>query len=298
MRSQITVLVLVVVGFGCTGDEQPDAGAPDKGPKCDPMGTFDAPVSLIGSNNAPVVGGSPRLTADELEMYIALRDPDSIDFYNDIYKLQRNSINQPFGASIALIAVNTGYGESSPSVSSDGLMLFFDFDDGETHTHMSTRISRSEEFGAPSELPYVNVSGDNNYFSFVTADGHELWFASSRDGGVGSIDIYRSVSNGPGFTITEDIAVLNSNDVEYSPVLSADRLTIYFSSSRPGSKGDYDIWTSHRNTTGDEFPIPRLVPELNSSFGDFPGWLSPDNCRLYLNSGLAAGISVATRHPR
>ena len=155
----------------------------------------------------------------------------------------------------------------------------------------------SPRFGAPSEVANVNSTTvtDDDGEPFVTADGQELWFVSTR----GGTDVYRAVWNGSSFANVAAVTALSSNAYDFLPVLSADKLTVYLSSNRPDGKGSYDIWTAHRSTTSDGFPAPRLVPELNSSATDYVGWLSPDNCRIYFSSDVAGTpyIYIATRHP-
>jgi hypothetical protein len=98
------------------------------------------------------------------------------------------------------------------------------------------------------------------------------------------------------------VAELNSPGDEWVPTVSADRLTVYFSSGRAatGVKGDLDIWASHRNVIDDGFPAPTLVDELNTAGADLASWLSADNCRMYGTSSGGGGtnrIYMATRQP-
>jgi len=267
---------------------------------CDPAGTFDTPVPLTGFNTANTEATS-RLSTDELELYFS-GTSGTVD--SNLYKAQRSTTNQPFGAPIALAQVNTAGGEHDPSVSSDGLMLFFTSGrvSGEGfHLYVSARMSRVGEFGAVSEVANVNSATvtDNDIQPFVTADGQELWFASIRSGGLGGLDIYRAFWNGSNFANVAAITALITNADDEAPMLSADKLTVYLSSNRPGGKSGLDIWTAHRSTTSDGFPAPRLVPELNSSANDYVGWLSPDNCRMYFASNVAGtyDIYVVTRYP-
>lgn len=153
MRVRI-ILVWVVVGFGCIGDEKSDARDPNKGSMCDPTGMFDAPLPLAGFATVKIED-TPRLTADELELYLSFTDRGNINM------AQRSTKSEPFGAPIALSNVNTSANEYGPSVSSDGLMLFFASDrvSGEGyHIYVSTRTSRLSEFGAPSAVANVNSS--------------------------------------------------------------------------------------------------------------------------------------------
>lgn len=273
------------------GAKQLDASLPDANPICDPTGTFDIPVPLTGF--ITVSGEPPRLTADELELYFSAS--------GGIYRAQRSTASESFGAPIALSSVNTTANEDGPSVSSDGIMLFFSSNrvSGQGYElYVSTRTSRVVEFDISTQVANVNSAAvtDLDVHPFMTADGQELWFASSR---TGNLDIYRAVWTGSSFANATSVAALNSSASEYFPTLSADELTIYFSSNRPGGRGGFDIWTAHRSTISDGFSTPTLVSELNSNINEYAGWLSPDNCRLYLASDVVkdSNVYVAIRHP-
>jgi hypothetical protein len=98
----------------------------------------------------------------------------------------------------------------------------------------------------------------------------------------------------------QPVPELNSSSDEWFPTLSNDKLTVYFGSTRivAGTKGAFDIWTSHRTNVNDSFPPPRLVDELNTAGEDRATWISADNCRMYgtsNGSATALRLSVATR---
>lgn len=66
------------------------------------------------------------------------------------------------------------------------------------------------------------------------------------------------------------------------------------------SSFDHDIWRSQRSRVTDPFAPPALVTELQASGNQFPTWLSPDGCRLYIDSNAAGNgddIFVAERAP-
>jgi len=301
------MLVGALAACGNVGGEKPlDATAPaaDARAMCDPMGAFDPPVPLAGFNTA---GNEevPRFTADEREMYFDFSSNQGTPNRN-IVRSERttSSSNAPFGAPIALAGVNTTMTEAIPSISGDGLMLVFVSDRVSNegfHLYVSTRTSRAGEFGAPSKL--INVSSatatDSDNHPFLSMDGQELWFTSNRVDGLGALDIYRATWNGSSFSDVVAMLALSSSTDDFLPVLSADGLTVYLASNRPDGKGGFDIWMAHRSTTRDGFPAPRLVPELNTEADDRIGWISPDNCRIYLSSSRAgtADIYVANRHP-
>jgi hypothetical protein len=138
---------------------------------------------------------------------------------------------------------------------------------------------------------------------YLPAAGSDLWFTSSRSDGKGLSDIWHATLNGSEIGVQHPATELNSTVEDWFPTVSADGLTIYFSSSRPAPGGtgtkDFDIWTSHRTNVNGDFPAPTPVNELNTAMSDYPGWLSVDNCRLYMSSDRMQGyrIYVATRQP-
>ena len=279
-----------------------DAAVPDAKTVCDPSGPFDAPVPLTGFATAGSEG-VPRLTPDELELYF--NGVLGSDTAYTIYRAQRDTTSQPFGPPLALTRLHTAAGEYDPTVTSDGLNLFFRSSLVATeglHLYVSVRDSRFGEFGAPSEVANAHspTVTDNDVQPFVTADAQELWFSSNRAGGLGVYDIYRARSNGSSVSTAAAVLELNTNAEDQLPTVSADRLTVYLASTRPTSKGGFDIWTAHRSTTQDGFPAPTQVSELNSTTTDYPGWLSADNCRLYFTSDRAGNLDiyVAIRHRR
>jgi len=107
-------------------------------------------------------------------------------------------------------------------------------------------------------------------------------------------DLWRATQSGGGFANPVAEPNLSSDQSDGTPVLSHDRLTIYFQSSRPGAgaMGSYDVWRSRRSTVNDGFPAPTPVTELNSAGADWPGWLSPDGCRLYLASDRSGTFAI------
>jgi hypothetical protein len=272
--------------------------------KCDWSKPFGAPAVLQGFGTS-ALEGCPRLSHDELTMYFhgyggALND-GSVNF--DLYQATRPSKSAGFGTP-ARLAVSTGATEAQPSVSNDGLTLFFEktFSPGVGHLWSATRASTSVEFGAAAGLaipPASLVVTDPDGRPFVTGDGAELWFSSIRIGGLGGFDLYAAPKNGSTFGTPVLQSSLSSPDTDQFATLSADRLTVYLASDRPGALGGTDIWVAHRTSTGDAFLTPVLVPELNSTASDSPGWLSADNCRLYMesNRGGTSDLYLAERKP-
>jgi len=310
MRIRIELLACALSGCGSVGSKQidanmpvdssqPDTGLPDAAAICDPPSKFDAPIPLVGFNTTKFEG-VPRLSPDELDLYYGGGDANAVD----LFRAQRSRVSDAFGAPASLSGVNSAANEYNPTVSSDGFTLFFESDrvSGEAgHLYVSTRSARVGEFGSASLVANVNSASrsDIDAQPFLTMDGQELWFTSTREGGAAGRDIFRATWNGSAFATPARVPALSGGTDDYLPTLSADRLTVYFSSARSGGKGNFDIWTSHRTTTLDGFPEPKPVSELNTSANDYVGWVSPDNCRIYLSSDTAGtrDIYIASRPP-
>jgi hypothetical protein len=273
---------------------------------CDPTARFGAPVPVMGLALTGISEGGPRLSADELTLYFHGGSSGDPNVVLDLYVAHRSALTEPFGMPALLMGVNSTVADFAPSVSTDGLTLWFTSNrvaGAGYHLYLAIRPSTLIEFANPGLAATVNAADMtvSDAHPFVTADGKELWFISRRSPNMGGFDIWHATRAGTDFTMPVMAAELSSPSEEFLPSLSTDRLTVYFASTRPatGGKGGHDIWTSHRTTVDDGFPAPTLVDELNTPGDDFASWLSADNCRIYGSSGntTSSAIFMATRQP-
>ncbi|MHC4538827.1 MAG: hypothetical protein ACYS74_03485, partial [Planctomycetota bacterium] len=140
-------------------------------------------------------------------------------------------------------------------------------------------------FGEPTNLgPPVNTShGDGN--PFISADGLRLYFGSSRGGGYGGWDLWmttRETKSDPWGEPVNLGPVVNSSSGEGRPFISADGLSLYFSSSRAGGYGGWDLWMTTRETKSDPWGEPvNLGPTVNSPADEDCPSISADDLELY-----------------
>jgi len=83
----------------------------------------------------------------------------------------------------------------------------------------------------------------------LRSDGREVFFFSTRPGGVGGADLWTSTRHSVHDPWTPPVNVgapLNSTAAEQQPSLSSGGLTLLFASSRAGGFGGTDIWMSTR----------------------------------------------------
>jgi len=156
----------------------------------------------------------------------------------------------------------------------------------------------------PANLgPTINSKGGAACVA-ISADGLELYLVSGRAGGYGEADIW--VTTRP---TTEDDwgepinlgSVVNSSAWDAEPAISADGLSLYFASQRPGGLGEMDIYLTTRPTKDDPWSEPvGLEPPVNGPAWDDTPYITADGLELYFASDRAGGyglsdVYVATR---
>jgi len=193
--------------------------------------------------------------------------------------------------------VNSDSSELCPTISADGLTLFFSSarggGQGGEDLWMCRRGSPSEPFGEPVNLgPIVNSSaldGD----PALSADGLTLFFHSNRPSGQGGMDIWTCSRASPSEPFGEPVnfgPTVNSSAVDGRSALSADGLTLFFNSKRPGGQGGGDLWMCSRASPSEPFGEPvNLGPIINSSADDGAPALSADGRTLFLHSDRPGG---------
>ncbi|MDI6451555.1 hypothetical protein [Anaerobaca lacustris] len=143
-------------------------------------------------------------------------------------------------------------------------------------------------FDEPVNLgPTINTAA-HECFSTVSSDGLELHFFDLfflRPGGFGGSDIWvirrSSVSEPWGEPVNLGPAV-NSEYDDMKSSISADGLTLYFCSNRPGGYGGFDLWMSTRATVTDDWGKPmNLGATVNSEYDEVFPCVSPDGLELY-----------------
>ncbi|MFT7155377.1 MAG: hypothetical protein ACI8Q1_000378 [Parvicella sp.] len=108
----------------------------------------------------------------------------------------------------------------------------------------------------------------------VTSNDQKLYFASSRPGGYGGVDLYlcQRLPNGDWSTPQNLGATINTESDEDFPNISPDGKTLYFSSKGHAGMGGYDIykaaWNAEKRKFGQvqNMGYPINTPEDNMNF--------------------------------
>jgi Tol biopolymer transport system component len=212
--------------------------------------------------------------------------------------------------------VNSSSAEFFPSISKDGLSLYFTAQScpattacrpgfGGWDIYVSQRVGVDEPWSVPQNAgPSVNSAFDE-VGPGVSPDGHRLFFASNRPGGFGGNDIYvawrtdkhddfawEPADNlGPGVNSA-------ANDAAPSLLSNDDGIEmLYFDSNQPGGPGPFtedvvhngnDIYVSPRLADG-TFGPAALVTELSTPYADRRPAVRRDGLEMIFSSNRPDG---------
>jgi hypothetical protein len=276
-------------------------GADVRTAACNPTAAFGAPTLVAGLNSTSREDGL-SLTSDRLIAFFS-SFRGGTGTVDHIYTAARSAPDQTFGtpAPVTSIMGSATANDFAPRISPDGLRLYFSSTrSGARHIFLATRGTLLTDFVTPAQVAVVNSAAEE-FDEHLTGDEQTMVFASTRAGGLGVADLYVSQRTAGGFGAPALITEVSSAASDFLPVLSDDRLTIYFGSDRANAaaKGGSEIWIARRTTPTGIFAAPQLVADLNSPLDDYPVWISPDACTVYFASGptTATDLFQATRGP-
>lgn len=204
-----------------------------------------------------------------------------------------------FGALQRLSGLGLSSSAWGPNLSFDGLTLTFSSGDPED-VFTATRVQRGGAFSAASALPgNVNTASAEGTV-FASFDGLRLYFYRSGAGGDRDIFFATRSDTSSMFHDGGPVPGLNSPSSDHLPWVSRDELRIYFSSSRAGGRGGYDLWLATRAHPGGAFEMARPLAELNTAQDDEGASLTLDELTVFFASERAGSsdIWMATRSER
>ncbi len=198
-------------------------------------------------------------------------------------------------------AINSSAEDAQPSISADGLSLFFHSERSGGYGNRDIWVARrttinedwmtAENIGPPVNTSHRDSSPD------ISPDGLTLYFDSDRPGGSGESDIWvttRTTSSDPWGTPVNLGPTVNASSYDAYPSVSADGLMLFMLSNRPGGYGRHDIWMTTRQSKDDSWATPmNLGSTVNSSAIDGDPCISPDSLVLFFTSLRPGGYGIA-----
>ena len=260
-----------------------DAGAPS--PRCDLSKPFGTPKQVPGVNTS-----DPELNIwlsdDEKTAYLTAIESDAAARW-DVFTMSRASRDDTFGPRVRMTDVDLDNANTEDvTLTPNGLLVAFSStrvvaDGGVSDLFIAERTTPTAPFGSATPIANVNDSIADEQNPFLTADGLELFFNSTRNGDWELFHAVRGMGGSFGAPVTVGLG-RSSN-----AALTRDGLTLYF--SRHLDDGSTDIWVATRATPTAPFTGAKAASELESPARDVPGWVSPDGCRIYFMSARPDG---------
>ncbi len=162
-----------------------------------------------------------------------------------IYRVMRQA-NGEWGNLEDLSINSNGFNTAHPALGPDGSKLYFvsdrDGSMGQTDIYVAD-IKENGSLGTPKNLgPEVNTKGRES-FPFVT-ERNELYFASDGHYGLGGYDVFYMDLSGPMAGALVNVGKpINSEKDDFAFAIDTENKRGYFSSNRPGGKGNDDIYS-------------------------------------------------------
>lgn len=261
--------------------------------------SFGTPANLGPMVNSEGQEGSPNISADGLELYFN-SNRDGGEGGNDIWVSKRATTDDEWGEAVNLgPIVNSAANEVAPSISADGLAIYFcDWGNprpgglGETDLWVTTRPTKDGAWGTPVNLgPAVNSSA-HEVTPEISFDGLELYFDSDRPGGADSHDLWvstRTTTNGNWGKSVNLGSTVNGPVWEHCPTISSDGLMLFFDLEVPGGQGHAanDLMVTMRAARDADWGKP--VNLGHAASGHYASDVSTDGMTLYIASDYPGG---------
>lgn len=212
---------------------------------------WSAPVEIVELNTDDYEG-HPIISRSGLSLYFtSIRAGGAGDA--DLWMATRSAVGQPWENPVNLTPLNSSVHDQVPIVSLDELTIWFISQrpgvQGSYDIFTATRPDTSAEWGAPTMVTELNT----NVFecpTWVSIDGRTMYLISARSGSLGGWDIWRTTrpSASDPWTTPENVSELNSASDDGFMTMNTGEDTVWFSSKRPGTQGDWDIMVTQIDT--------------------------------------------------
>ncbi len=200
--------------------------------------------------------------------------------------LPRTAFGQP---------IRSSYNEGAQCISPDGLYLLYticnsDFGMGSCDLYWSKKIgnkwSRPRNFGAP-----VNTNAWESQPS-MAPDGKTIYFVSSRAGGYGGMDIWKTTMTSEGaFTVPENLGpTINTPGDDAAPFIHSDGKSLYFASNGRIGMGGYDLYYSTMQEDGSWSEPKNLGYPINTSADEINIFINASGTKAYMASDKNDGF--------
>jgi hypothetical protein len=266
-------------------------------PSC-PIG---APFAQPQTEVVPVDGAysveAARFTPNQNVAYLSLcpsnGDKAGCEIYSSAF------LDGQFTAFSIMAGVSTpNKYDAYPTITPDGHFLLWGAERGGAVAIYVAEATMAS-FDVPTITPLQVIPNQlHSNEPYLLGDGQSLYLSGGDT--ANGWDLRRAVGGPPAFGGSSELVPgVNTDDLEFAPVVTDDELEIWFASDRLAPGGPLEIFTATRTAVTEPFEEPTRVDAVSSTGIDWPLWISPDACDLYYinkttNPDLAT-LSVAHR---
>lgn len=177
-----------------------------------------------------------------------------------------------------------------PFITPDGTKLFFNsfrpVNGGETgeatkDSNLWVVTKTKNGWSAPQYVPAPVNSEFSDFYVTATTNG-TLYFASTRTGGKGGVDIYRSKFADGKYTEPENLSEINTEKTDSNPYIAPDESYLIFNSDRVGGFGETDLYISY-NQNGKWTTPQNLGETINTGDAEFCPIVAPGKKYFYFS---------------
>jgi hypothetical protein len=153
-------------------------------------------------------------------------------------------------------------------------------------------VKTSEGWAAPERLgPPVNTEKFDSWPSL--SENETLYFFSSREGGFGKLDLYRSVpQDGEYHEVVNLGQKINSELHDHDPFIAPDESYLLWCSDRPGGHGGNDLYIAYRKDNGIWAGPFNLGEKINISANETRPYVTSDGKYLFFVSDINNNLDI------
>ncbi len=255
---------------------------------------FD-PKKMSSTINTPYDEYFPSITIDQRTMIFTRRIPIDNDrpyvltnSQEDFFFSQYDGIQWSQANNIGQI-INTPGNEGAQCISADGKDLFFTAchrEDGKGSCDLYHAKKIGDSWSKPTNMGEIINTPDWETQPSFSSDGKTLYFVSTRKGGRGGMDIWKTVRNENGtWSIPKNLGdSINTIQNEGDPFIHPDDKTLYFSSTGHIGMGKSDIFISRKKEDGSWGKARNLGYPINTYEDELGFFVSADGKTAYFSS--------------
>ena len=236
---------------------------------------------MVPNVDSEFYDGGVQISRNGLELYMCSKRDGG---HSKIFVSKRTTVKEAWSTPTPLDApVNPAVSQDFPSLSADGLELYYadgelgvkDPDGyGNSDIWVLTRTSVTAPWSTPENLGSIINTRNVENTPCISADGLELYFTSNVPDHPRNSEILMTTRVSKDDPWGEPVALntrVNSNQYEYTPFISTDGLTLFF--SRGVAKSHVHV--SRRASVTEPWGPSKFFPVVNSGNANDIGFGSP-----------------------